>query len=80
MSAEARAINFGAGPSALPQSVLEETAKGLLNFEGTGIGIAEISHRSKEFTAYVRNLESLIRDGGEKSREVNIAAWLSYFA
>ncbi|KAI5835702.1 phosphoserine aminotransferase [Schizophyllum commune Tattone D] len=62
MSAEARAINFGAGPSALPQSVLEETAKGLLNFEGTGIGIAEISHRSKEFTAYVRNLESLIRE------------------
>ncbi|KAL1668466.1 pyridoxal phosphate-dependent transferase [Schizophyllum commune] len=62
MSAEARAINFGAGPSALPQSVLEETAKGLLNFEGTGIGIAEISHRSKEFTAYVRNLENLIRE------------------
>ncbi|KAL1735168.1 pyridoxal phosphate-dependent transferase [Schizophyllum commune] len=62
MSAEARAINFGAGPSALPQSVLEETAKGLLNFEGTGIGVAEISHRSKEFTAYVRNLENLIRE------------------
>ncbi|TRM61851.1 pyridoxal phosphate-dependent transferase [Schizophyllum amplum] len=62
MSAEARAINFGAGPSALPESVLEETAKGLLNFAGTGIGIAEISHRSKEFTAFVRNLESLIRE------------------
>ncbi|KAL1748061.1 pyridoxal phosphate-dependent transferase [Schizophyllum fasciatum] len=62
MSAAARAINFGPGPSALPESVLEETAKGLLNFEGTGIGIAEISHRSKEFTAFVRNVESLIRE------------------
>ncbi|KAI0705799.1 phosphoserine aminotransferase [Cytidiella melzeri] len=56
-----RIINFGAGPSALPQPVLEEAAKGLLNFENTGIGIAEISHRSKEFTAFVGSLESLIR-------------------
>ncbi|THU92185.1 phosphoserine aminotransferase [Dendrothele bispora CBS 962.96] len=56
-----RAINFGAGPSALPDSVLEEAARGLVNFQGTGIGIAEISHRSKEFTAFVSNLESLIR-------------------
>lgn len=58
---EGRAINFGAGPSALPQSVLEEATKGLLNFEGTGIGIAELSHRSKEFGTFLSNLESLIR-------------------
>ncbi|KAI0079879.1 phosphoserine aminotransferase [Panus rudis PR-1116 ss-1] len=56
-----RVINFGAGPSALPVSVLEEAAQGLLNFQGTGIGIAEISHRSKEFTEVVNELESLIR-------------------
>ncbi|KAK7054959.1 Phosphoserine transaminase [Paramarasmius palmivorus] len=56
-----RAINFGAGPSALPDSVLEEAAKGLLNFKGTGIGIAEISHRSKEFVGFLNDLESLIR-------------------
>ncbi|KAF8911171.1 pyridoxal phosphate-dependent transferase [Gymnopilus junonius] len=47
MEAESRVINFGAGPSALPDPVLEEAAKGLLNFNNTGIGIAEISHRSK---------------------------------
>jgi phosphoserine aminotransferase len=58
---EGRAINFGAGPSALPEDVLQEAAKGLLNFEGTGIGIAEISHRSKEFGACQSKLESLIR-------------------
>ncbi|KAJ7489831.1 pyridoxal phosphate-dependent transferase [Mycena galericulata] len=56
-----RVINFGAGPSALPDSVLEEAAKGLLNFNGTGIGIAEISHRSKEFTAFLAEVENLIR-------------------
>jgi len=57
----ARVANFGAGPSALPVSVLEEASKGLLNFQGTGIGIAELSHRSKEFQAFVNNMESLIR-------------------
>ena len=56
-----RITNFGAGPSALPVEVLEEAAQGLLNFEGTGIGIAEISHRSKEFTAYLAGVEAQIR-------------------
>lgn len=56
-----RAINFGAGPSALPLSVLEEAAKGLLDFNGTGIGIAEISHRSKEFTTFLKGVENQIR-------------------
>ncbi|KAF7338396.1 Phosphoserine aminotransferase [Mycena venus] len=58
---ESRVINFGAGPSALPDSVLQEAAKGLLNFNGTGMGIAEISHRSKEFTAVLAELEGQIR-------------------
>ncbi|KAJ3827289.1 phosphoserine aminotransferase [Lentinula raphanica] len=56
-----RAVNFGAGPSALPESVLEEACKGLLNFQGTGIGIAEISHRSKEFTSLLADIENNIR-------------------
>jgi phosphoserine aminotransferase len=61
MTQTSRILNFGAGPSALPETVLEEAAKGLLNFENTGIGITEISHRSKEFTAYLANVEDLIR-------------------
>jgi phosphoserine aminotransferase len=56
-----RIINFGAGPSALPLPVLEQATKGLLDFNGTGIGIAEISHRSKEFTAFMSGVESQIR-------------------
>ena len=61
-SAHSRVVNFGAGPSALPVSVLEEASKGLLNFQNTGIGIAEISHRSKEFVAFIGNVEQLIRE------------------
>jgi len=54
-------INFGAGPSALPDDVLAEATQGLLNFAGTGIGITEISHRSKEFAAVSSELEQLVR-------------------
>ena len=57
-----RVINFGAGPSALPLSVLEEARQGLLDFNGSGIGIAEISHRSKEFLGFLDELEKLIRE------------------
>ncbi|KAI8998593.1 phosphoserine aminotransferase [Trametes punicea] len=56
-----RVINFGAGPSALPLPVLEEAQKGLLNFQGTGMGIAEISHRSKEFQAFLTEFERNVR-------------------
>ncbi|KAL4077182.1 pyridoxal phosphate-dependent transferase [Scleroderma yunnanense] len=56
-----RALNFGAGPSTLPEEVLREAGEALLNFEDTGIGIAEISHRSKVFENYIRGVESDIR-------------------
>ncbi|KAJ1308748.1 hypothetical protein OPQ81_004439 [Rhizoctonia solani] len=54
-------INVTAGPSQLPLSVLEEAAKGLINFNNTGIGITEISHRSSEFIRLNEDLESSVR-------------------
>ncbi|EJU00791.1 phosphoserine aminotransferase [Dacryopinax primogenitus] len=54
-------INFNSGPCALPTSVLEEAAKGLLNYKGTGIGLAELSHRSGYFGQIVNELAGLIR-------------------
>ncbi|KAG9092133.1 Phosphoserine transaminase [Ceratobasidium sp. UAMH 11750] len=54
-------INVTAGPSQLPRPVLEEAAKGLLNYNNTGIGITEISHRSPEFIRLNEELESTIR-------------------
>ncbi len=48
-----RIHNFAAGPAVLPESVVEEVREQLLNLHGTGIGLCEISHRSKTFQAVV---------------------------
>ena len=37
---------FGAGPAPLPTSVLEDSAKAMVNFENSGLSLCEISHRS----------------------------------
>ncbi len=44
-----RIYNFNPGPAALPLSVLEEIRENFLDFRGSGMSIAEISHRSREF-------------------------------
>jgi phosphoserine aminotransferase len=44
-----RVFNFSAGPAMLPTEVLEASAKALLDYNGKGFGIAECSHRGKEF-------------------------------
>lgn len=51
--------NFNAGPSALPQSALENTAKAVIEFNGIGMSIMEISHRTKDFEAVMNEAESL---------------------
>ena len=44
-----RKYNFGAGPAALPLSVLEEIKSEILNWRDLGLSVLEISHRSDEF-------------------------------
>ncbi len=44
-----RVFNFSAGPAMLPLEVLEASAKALIDYQGKGFGIAECSHRGKEF-------------------------------
>lgn len=56
--------NFSAGPAILPQSVLREAAQAVKNFNGIGMSILEISHRSKEFTAVAEEAEALVREIG----------------
>ena len=46
-----RVFNFNPGPSTLPVSVLEEAAKDLVNYKGSGMSIMEHSHRGKEYEA-----------------------------
>jgi phosphoserine aminotransferase len=48
-----RIFNFSAGPAMLPTEVLEKSAQALLDYQGKGFGIAECSHRGKEFDAVV---------------------------
>ncbi len=58
----ARIYNFSPGPATMPFSVLEEAAKDIVNFHDKGIGLIEISHRSKEFMAVADETESLVRE------------------
>jgi phosphoserine aminotransferase len=53
--------NFGAGPCILPASVFKEASEAVVNFNGTGLSILEISHRSKEFEAVIAEAEQLVR-------------------
>lgn len=50
-----RIYNFNPGPAALPQAVLEEIRDNLLNFNGSGMSITEISHRSKQFDEVIND-------------------------
>ncbi|MCM3662908.1 3-phosphoserine/phosphohydroxythreonine transaminase [Mesobacillus subterraneus] len=44
-----RAYNFNAGPASLPVAVLEKAKKEMMNYQGSGMAVMELSHRSKEF-------------------------------
>lgn len=57
-----RIYNFSPGPAALPYTVLEEAAKDIVNFKDKGIGLIEMSHRSKEFMAVADEAEALVRE------------------
>jgi phosphoserine aminotransferase len=48
-----RIFNFSAGPAMLPTEVLEKSAAALVDYQGKGFGIAEVSHRGKEFDGVV---------------------------
>lgn len=54
--------NFYAGPSILPAYTIENTAKGILDLDGIGLSVMEISHRSKEFMAVIEEAQSLFRE------------------
>ncbi|MBR2448856.1 MAG: 3-phosphoserine/phosphohydroxythreonine transaminase [Clostridia bacterium] len=57
-----RVYNFAAGPSTLPVSVLEEAQKELLDYQGTGMSIVEMSHRGKPFMAVNAEANALLRE------------------
>lgn len=57
-----RVYNFAAGPSALPLEVLEQAAAEMTNYNGTGMSVMEMSHRSKDFKGIIETAEQDLRD------------------
>ena len=57
-----RVYNFSAGPSILPQAVLEKAAAEMLDYQGSGQSVMEMSHRSEEFDAIIKSAQSLLRE------------------
>ena len=54
--------NFGAGPSILPQEVMKATAEACVEFQGMGLSLMEISHRTKEFQAVMDEAQALFKE------------------
>ncbi len=54
--------NFYAGPSILPDVALEAAAKAIFDFDGTGVSLLSISHRTKEFQSVLDEAKSLFRE------------------
>src|SRR5690554_6861276 len=57
-----RAYNFCAGPAALPEAVLKQAQKELLDWQGKGVSVMEMSHRSDEFVGIANQAEQDLRD------------------
>ncbi|HTW37653.1 MAG TPA: 3-phosphoserine/phosphohydroxythreonine transaminase [Steroidobacteraceae bacterium] len=57
-----RVFNFAAGPAMLPLEVLERARAELTDWQGSGMSVLEVSHRSKAFLEVARQLEALLRE------------------
>ena len=57
-----RVYNFSAGPSVLPEEVLQEAAAEMMDYKGCGMSVMEMSHRSKEFDTIIKEAEQDLRD------------------
>ena len=57
-----RVYNFSAGPAVLPESVLKEAAAEMLDYNGTGMSVMEMSHRSKAYDEIIKTAEADLRE------------------
>lgn len=57
-----RIYNFSAGPAVLPEEVLKEAAQEMLDYNGTGMSVMEMSHRSKAYDTIIKEAEQDLRD------------------
>ena len=57
-----RVMNFSAGPSMLPEAVLKKAADEMLDYNGSGQSVMEMSHRSKTYQAIIDECNALLRE------------------
>jgi phosphoserine aminotransferase len=67
-----RKLNFSSGPAVLPEEVLRRAQQAIWDFEGSGIGILEHSHRGKEFGRVLERTEALVRQVGHIGPEFEV--------
>ncbi|MFZ5463479.1 MAG: aminotransferase class V-fold PLP-dependent enzyme, partial [Pseudomonadota bacterium] len=58
----ARVFNFSAGPAALPEEVLKQAAQEMLDWQGSGQSVMEMSHRGKEYMSIHEQAEKDLRE------------------
>ena len=58
----ARVFNFSAGPATLPEEVLQQAQAEMLDWQGSGMSVMELSHRGKEFMSIASSAEADLRD------------------
>lgn len=58
----ARVYNFSAGPAVLPEEVLQEAAQEMMDYQGSGMSVMEMSHRSKVYEDIIKEAEADIRN------------------
>ena len=57
-----RVYNFSAGPAVLPEEVLQQAADEMLDYQGCGMSVMEMSHRSKVYDTIIKEAEQDLRD------------------
>ena len=57
-----RVYNFSAGPAVLPEEVLREAADEMMDYQGSGMSVMEMSHRSKTYDKIIKDAEADLRD------------------
>ena len=66
----ARVYNFSAGAAVLPEEVLRQAAAEMLDYDGTGMSVMEMSHRSKPFAEIIETAEADLRELMQHSRQL----------
>ncbi|MBL8966006.1 MAG: aminotransferase class V-fold PLP-dependent enzyme, partial [Spirochaetaceae bacterium] len=67
-----RVINYSAGPAAIPVEVLEQAQAEMLDWNGTGCSVMEVSHRGKEYDALHMETMDLFRELAGLPKDYNV--------